>query len=264
MTKNILKKYSNDAINYVCNNSSTILSYLGGVGIVSTAVMAAKATPKALYLLEVQEELKEENYGKPLTKFERFLAVVPAYFPTILMGGATMACVLGANRISKDREAMLISAYSYLNVSYNEYKDKVKELFGEDKEKEVRAAIARDHYIHTDHGEDNITIYDEYGKRYFQTTMTKFKDAIYNINKMYNFTGEMTLNNFYEFFDLEPIPGGDILGWSVMKDLECCGVAWIDIKLEPLEMSDDLECYVIEFNVDPSDDFGCWAIPSPY
>ena len=264
MTKNILKKYSNDAINYVCNNSSTILSYLGAAGVVTTAIMTAKATPKALYLLGVQEDLKEEKYGKPLTKFERFLAVVPAYFPTMLMGGATMACIIGSNQISKNREAMLISAYSYLNVSYNEYKDKVKELFGDDKEKEVRAAIAKDHYIHTKNDNADITIYDEYGKRYFQISKDKYKDILYDINRMYNFTGEMTLNNFYEFFDLEPIPGGDILGWSVMKDLECCGISWIDVKLEPLEMVDNLECYVMTYNVDPSDDFGSWTIPTPY
>lgn len=264
MNKNILKKHCNDTINYIYNNSSTILSYLGGVGVITTAVMAAKATPKALYLLEVQEEYKEETYGESLTRFEKFITIIPAYLPTILMGSATMACILGADRISKEREAMLISAYSYLNVSYKEYKDKVKEIFGEDKEKEVRAAIARDHYIHSENIDDNITIYDEYGKRYFQTTMKKFKDAIYDINKMYNFTGEMTLNNFYEFFDIDPIPGGDILGWSAMKDLECCGISWIDINLEPLEMSDNLECYVMNFNVEPSDDFGCWTIPNPY
>ena len=69
----------------------------------------------------------------------------------------------------------------------------------------------------------------------------------------------MTLNNFYEFFDLDPIPGGDILGWSALKDYECCGISWIDVRLEKMEMIDDMEAYCMMYNVDPSDDYGCWV-----
>ena len=41
--------------NLCVENSASILTGLGVVGVVSTAVLAAKATPKALYLLEEKE-----------------------------------------------------------------------------------------------------------------------------------------------------------------------------------------------------------------
>ena len=179
------------------------------------------------------------------------------------MGVGTSACILGAHNISKEREAALISAYSYLNTSYNEYKDKVKELFGEEKEQQVRDAIAQSHKT-IEKEEDTLLLYDEYGKRYFNISPAKYNDALYKLNRMYNFTGEMTLNNFYEFFDLDPIPGGDILGWSALKDFECTGISWIDVTLRPMEMPDDCECFAMEYNVEPSDDIASWINNLPY
>lgn len=260
MNKLDIQQICQGVTSYIYDNSATILTILGSAGVITTAVMSSKAVPKAQLLLEQKETFKMDEYGEQLTKFERMLAVMPAYIPTILMGAGTIACILGANHINKQQQAALYSAYAYLSCSFGEYKEKVKELFGEDKEREVRAAIAKDKKMEIHEKlEDSLTLYDEWGQRYFTITKDKYQRAIYEINKMYNFTGEMTLNNLYEFFDLDPIPGGDFLGWSALKDFECCGVAWINIKLTPLEMVDDHEVYVLEFNIDPSNDFAYWT-----
>ena len=253
----------NNAYDYIERNNTTILTGLGIAGVVGTAVLAVKGKPKADKLLKEKEEYKRLHYNEDLTRFETFLAVVPAYIPAILMGVGTSACILGAHNISKEREAALISAYSYLNTSYNEYKDKVKELFGEEKEQQVRDAIAQSHKT-IKKEEDTLLLYDEYGKRYFNISPAKYNDALYKLNRMYNFTGEMTLNNFYEFFDLDPIPGGDVLGWSALKDFECTGISWIDVTLRPMEMPDDCECFAMEYNVEPSDDIASWINNLPY
>lgn len=245
--------------NYIEKHDTTILSYMAVAGVCSTAYLAVKAKPKAERLLKEKYEYKNAYYGEELTPFERFLAVTPAYLPAALMGMGTIACILGANHISKEKEAMLTSAYAYLNCNYNEYRKKVKELFGEEGERQVREAIAKDHKENVQPEEEKLLIYDDYGKRYFRIEPTKYQDALYQLNRMYNFTGEMTLNNFYEFFDLDPIPGGDILGWSALKDYECCGISWIDVRLEKMEMIDDMEAYCMMYNVDPSDDYGCWV-----
>lgn len=259
MKKELVQKFVK-AGNYLERNNTTILSCMGVAGVFGTAYLAVKAKPKADQLLEEKADYKWHHYATELTRFEKFLAVVPAYIPTVLMGMGTAACILGANHISKEKEAMLTSAYAYLNCNYNEYRKKVKELFGEEGERQVREAIAKDHAVQNKPDEEEkLLIYDDYGKRYFQIEPTKYQDALYQLNRMYNFTGEMTLNNFYEFFDLDPIPGGDILGWSALKDYECCGISWIDVRLEKMEMIDDMDAYVMLYNVDPSDDYGCWV-----
>ena len=86
----------NKVKNFCSNNSVNILTGLGVIGVASTAVLAAKATPKALYLLEQKEEFKQAEYGYSLTKTEKVLAVAPAYIPAVLTGLATVTCILGA------------------------------------------------------------------------------------------------------------------------------------------------------------------------
>lgn len=261
MHRTTMRKITN-ICNYIGGHNTTILSCMGVCGVFGTAYLAAKAKPKAEKLLDEAIFYKWEYYKEDLTRFERFLAVIPAYIPTILMGLGTTACILGANKISKEREAMLLSAYSYLNCSYNEYREKVKEIFGPEKEQEVKEAIAKDHYVARIVNQDDLlTIYDEYGQRYFEIERAVFNNALYNINRMYNFTGEMSLNDFYEFFDLEPIPGGDLMGWAALKDFECFGVAWIDVVLHEMEMPDDSLCYYMKFNISPAEDYSNWTMP---
>ena len=256
-----IKRGCHEVGHYVRKNSPAILTGLSIVGTAATAVMAVKATPKAIQILEEQEEFKQERYGEPLTKFEKALVLTPVYLPSFLMGLGTVGCILGAHKINKERQVMLTSAYSFLNANFNEYKNKVKELYGEESERKVRESISKDNLDMTVISEDELSIYDEFGGRHFTIKPSDFQDALYKLNRMYNFTGEMTLNNFYEFFGLDPIPGGDLLGWSALKDFECTGISWIDVTLEKIDMIDDYECFAMKYNVEPADDFGCWTMP---
>ena len=129
---------------YTKKNASTILTCLGALGVVGTTLSAIKATPKAIELLDNEEDMKIERDGQYLTNFEKALVVAPVYFPTILFGTATITCIFGANMLNKKQQAVLTSAYAYLNSSFNEYKDKVKAIYGEDEEKRVREEIAKD------------------------------------------------------------------------------------------------------------------------
>ena len=79
-------------------NSATILTCLGGVGVIATSIMAVKATPKALKIIEKAEEEK----GEELTKTEIVKAAGVVYIPTVLTGVSTIACIFGANVLNID------------------------------------------------------------------------------------------------------------------------------------------------------------------
>lgn len=112
--------------------------------------MSVKATPKAVKLLEKSEKEK----GEKLTKIEAVKTAAPAYIPAAILGLSTIACIFGANILSKNSQASLASAYAVLDRSYKEYRNKVNELYGEEAEDKVKNEIANDHYEEYEEDED--------------------------------------------------------------------------------------------------------------
>lgn len=237
---------------YVKKNSPTILTCIGAVGVVSTAVSAIQSTKKAIDKLEQFEE--------PISKTEKALVLAPIYFPTVVLGAATITCIFGANTLNQKKQAMLTSAYAYLNTSFNEYKDKVKAIYGEDGEKRVREELARDKYVKQNIPEssEEMLFFDEYSGRYFETTLFDLQNAMYRLNRVFALEGYANLNDFYEYVNLPQIEYGAVLGWSGCKCWEVHNNSWIDIKWEDMEMADGLIAHAIHFPIPPEEDYENW------
>jgi hypothetical protein len=238
---------------YTKKNASTILSCLGALGVVGTTLSAIKATPKAI-------EVLEERDNQSLTTFEKALVVAPVYFPTILFGTATVTCIFGANMLNKKKQATLVSAYAYLNSSFNEYKDKVKAIYGEDGEKRVRDELAKDKYIQQSMSESDkdILFFDEYSGRYFESTLFNLQNAVYKLNRTFALEGYTNLNEFYRYVDLPETEYGEVLGWSGLKCWEVFNNAWIEIKWEDMELPDGLVAQAIRFTIPPEEGYEEW------
>lgn len=118
----------------------TVLTCAAAAGVVGTAVLTAKATPKALELLRLAEEEKQEE----LTVLEKIKTAAPAYIPAILVGASTIICMFGANGLNKKQQASLASAYALLDRSYREYVEKSKEMYGEESDAYIRQEIVKD------------------------------------------------------------------------------------------------------------------------
>ena len=236
-------------------NGATILTCIGGVGVVATSVLAVKATPKAMKRLDQAKEEKGEN----LTKFEMVQVAAPAYIPAVVAGASTIACIFGANVLNKRQQASLASAYALLDQSYKEYKGKVQELFGEDANDKVNEAIARDKYdeekVKTSSEAENKLFYDSFSGRYFESTIEKVQRAEYQINRDLNMREWATLNEFYEYIGLDPIPGGDDLGWSPGMNMDHYWQEWIDFGHTKTIVGDDLECITITIFAEPTLDW---------
>lgn len=56
----------------------------------------------------------------------------PSYAPAVLIGVATVTCVIGANLLTSRRQANIASAYALVNESYKQYQNKVREIYGDE------------------------------------------------------------------------------------------------------------------------------------
>ena len=223
-------------------NGPTILTCIGSVGVVITSVMAIKATPKAILLLE---DARDEK-GNDLTKFEKVMVAGPAYIPTIIVGTSTIACVFGANILNQRQQAALMSAYALLDSTYKEYQSKIVDLYSEEADSRVKKEIAKDKYLGDDKLVDNDALfYDEFSGRYFESTNAKVLKAEYETNKKISDHGGACLNDFYRALGLEPTKYGDRLGWPV-NDLS------LDFRHEKFILDDGLEGCIITFVQKPT------------
>lgn len=241
---------------YLKRNSSTVLTCVGVVGVVATAISAAKATPKAIYILN---ELEVKNRDS-LTGFEKIRAVWPLYIPTVMIGSATIACLIGANVLNQRQQAALTSAYIFLDQSFKDYKQKVAELYGDDANSNIRAAIAKAKYSDVDiqpKGDETLLFFEEHYGQYFERSMLQVMDAEYLLNRKFAMEGEVSLNDFFEFLGLSEMEIGDVLGWSQEMICDYPNPAWIDFEHQLVRMDDGMECYIINMLVTPKAGYDC-------
>lgn len=224
-------------------NASTILTCVGGIGVVATAVVAVKDTPKAMQIIEK----KTEEKGEDLTTIEKIKVAGPVYIPAIAIGVSTLACIFGANALSKRSQASLVSAYALLDNSYKEYKKKVEELYGEGADARVKGEVVRDKYNETDvpREDEKQLFYDYFSERYFESTMEEVLKAEYELNRELHTKDYAYLNEFYDLLGLDHIQSGWDLGWSTGALLSHYWKTWIDFRHEKVEMEDGMECYII-------------------
>lgn len=235
---------------FLKRHASTILTCAGGAGVITTSVMAVKATPKALALLE---NAKEEK-GEDLTKLETIKIAGPAYIPSVIIGASTIACIFGANALNKRQQAALMSVYALLDSSYKNYKNKVLELYGEDANQRVKEEIAKDKYDEDPQEvEDGKQLfYDDYSQRYFESTTEDVLRAENELNRMLAMEYGVCLNKFYELLGIERTDYGDYLGWFSGELVEAYWYSWIDFHHTKVVMEDGLECTIITMGMEPT------------
>lgn len=225
---------------------STILSIVSSLGVVSTAVLSGMATYEAVKTIEKKEAK---------TKKEKFKVAAPIYIPTVLSGVSTIACIISSNMFNKVQQASLASAYALLSSSYKEYRNKLKELHGNDADLEVISNIASEKFPEGEIPEGLELFYDNYSKRYFTMAMEDVILAIYNINRLFSFKGIASINEFYDCLEIPHIDCGDVIGWSSWEMSEGGLIPWIDVHMTPVVPCDGKKYYIIDFDWDPMEGY---------
>lgn len=246
---------------YLKRSSPTILTCVSVIGVVATTVMAVRATPKVMRLIEqseVEKSLKlgqgSESLDGELTPKEIIQLTWKCYIPAAAIGLATISCIFGANVLNKRNQASLISAYAMLSESYQQYRKAANSVYGEDANSKIKAQMAKDTYVSADGysvyssdldpESEKILCYDLFSQRYFTATMAAVLNAQYHVNRNLCLRGDTTINEFYEFLGIDPIDCGDEIGWS-MDELMEGGIMWLDFENSQTVLDDGMECCVI-------------------
>lgn len=250
-TKNLSKVVKGVRLATV-KHSPEILTGIGIAGMITTTIMAVKATPKALDLLaEVKDDHAEDTdkkaYGKDiLTK------VAPVYIPSLIIGGLSTSCLIWASSVNYKRNAALATAYALSESALKEYQEKVVETIGRKKEEEVRAAVVKDR-VDRDHSENREVFitgsgetlcYDPLSDRFFSCNPEKIKRVENRLNREMRYEMYVTLNEFYDEIGLHHTDLGESFGWTIDN-------GYIDIEFVANKTPDDKPYLALQYDVKP-------------
>lgn len=249
MKKPNLSKIVKSVQTTVIKHSPEILTGIGIAGMITTTVMAVKATPKALMLIE---EKKDEEHVDELTPVETIKTTWKCYIPAVITGTLSTACLIGAQSVSAKRNAALATAYTLSETALKEYQEKVVETIGEKKEQVIQDKVAKDkiekdpvknHEVIITQKGDTLC-YDVISGRYFKSDMEKIRKAVNNLNYRLNSEMYISLNEFYYELGLRCTELGNELGWNI-------GDGLIDPKISAQLTEDGEPCLVIDYHIAP-------------
>lgn len=246
-----LSGFSKKAILTFKKHSPEILTGVGIAGMLTTTVLAVKATPEAMR--RIDKKKRDENHKK-LTAVQTVQAAWKCYIPAAVTGITSTACLIGASTLNGRRNAALATAYSLSETALHEYRDKVVETIGEKKEESIRESIDKDRVernppsqeILMAEGCGKTLCYDATFGRYFYSDVETLRHAANKLNRQMNVMSEpyISLNEFYMEINLPTVEAGDALGWNMYKGS-------IELEFSSQLANGSTPCLVMSFKIMP-------------
>lgn len=258
-----------------------IMLTAGLTTLIVATVMACKASMKAQEAIDKSEEdihaVKHEmvindssaQYNKDITMayFRSGMRFTKLYGPSVALGGAGIICILGAHGIMKQRQVALVAAYNLVSTSFNQYKKRIAQELGEDKEYALRHGTTPDTAEGiVDGKKKKIKIQtiteqtkpSEYARFFDESSRYWQADAVANrfflnmkqnyLNDQFLARGHMLLNEVYDELGLPRSSAGCIVGWAKDK-----GDQFIDFGMYRFGNEDFVNGYersvLLDFNV---------------
>lgn len=248
-------------------NSPHIFFAAGVVGVITSAVLACRATLK---LEETVDEVKDEideikdlikqddgrflvtpenkkEYHKALrsTYLRAGVEVGKLYGPSVVIGVASIGCLTGSHVQLTRRNSALTATVGLISQAFEEYRERVREEIGEERESDVYNGIRTEKRV-IDGKKVDVKVLDENGRSPYARTFNQWcpswkRDAYYNrmfvesqqawANEKLRVRGHMLLNDVYDALGMERSQAGTIVGWLYDKDGNTEGDNYIDFNI---------------------------------
>lgn len=279
-------------------HSPEILLTAGVVGVVTSGVMACKSTLKVEAILDESKEkidtihkvaadpdmadrYTEEDSKKDLAivYVQTGVKLAKLYGPSIILGAASLGCIIGSNRILNRRNVALAAAYAALDKDYKGYRSRVIERFGKELDKELKYNIKAEEIEEVtvdENGKEVVTkkTVDVYDPNTYSPYAIVFDDG--NIgwdkdpertkffliqqqnwaNEKLKARGHLFLNEVYDMLGVQRTKAGAQIGW-VYDEKHPVGDNYVDFGIFDLRnpkardfVNGRERVIILDFNVD--------------
>ncbi len=284
--KNAVTSKVGRQILFAQKNSPTLL-FVGGVaGVVTTTVLACKATLKLDEVLQEAEKDRhlaetmdhpmydEEDRKSDLFKIKMRTAgkITRLYSPAIAVGVVSVAMLTGSHVALTRRNTAVMAAYTALDRGFKEYRQRVRDEFGDEKDLEFRhgSTTTKELVVASDGTTKEIEhkvappdVPSIYARFFDETSSSWSRNPGYNqifLNCQQNYAndllrarGHVFLNEVYDMLGLERSKAGAVVGWILTKD----GDNFIDFGIYDQDsdrkrrfVNYDERSILLDFNVD--------------
>lgn len=309
MKKNEIMK----SVNLACNKfgfqlqkkSPEILIAAGIAGVIVSAVMACKATIKAQEVAEDAKDTIDEIHaieesgvtkaGNPYsaddtkkdlttTYVQTGIKYVKLYAPAVIVGAASVTCILMSHKMMKQRMVAVAAALSATDKAFKDYRNRVVERFGEQVEKELRYNIkakeVKQTIVDEDGKEKKVKVpvdvpaaegwdpsqYSPYARIFDETHPQWTKDPEMNqyylkarqaqATDMLRTRGHLFLNEVYDMLGFPRTKAGAVVGWLYDPKRPELGDTYVDFGMHEVHqlsegdfVSGNTHSFILDFNV---------------
>lgn len=262
-------------------HGSLVMTIVAGIGVVATGILAAKARPeaderitrakedKATAEAEEKGEMPDFDHVK-LTRFETVKAAAPAYVKAIIVGGLTIALIVGCHVVNARQIGDLAAGYNVAQVvsdKAKKYREAVKEEVGEEKEAEIKAkadkayaddvaVVLEDEFTSADiehqayiTGHGMQLFYDPYAAQYFYSSREFIIERscdLFSQNEC-----SISYDEFRDAIDLPDAGATHYIGWDMNSGASGCSRIRVEFHGDYQLSPNGFPYTVIGFNSDP-------------
>jgi hypothetical protein len=227
-------------------HSPTILFAVGIVGMGATVITACKATLKVegvlddhqtmvetIKTVEISERYSEKDRKQDLTKLHIRSAgrLSALYAPSVALGIISVAALTGSHKILSSRNAALTASYAAVDKAFKEYRTRVTEELGEDKDREFRYGVETEtRMVEDKNGPKKKEVkvagsgrHSMYARMFNEYNPNWNNHAEYNIaflrlqqnwaNDRLRSRGHLFLNEVYDQLGMDHSKEGAVVGW---------------------------------------------------
>nr|DAO87407.1 MAG TPA: hypothetical protein [Caudoviricetes sp.] len=287
----VLKKYSPE-----------ILTAAGVIGTVGSTVLACKATLKVEDILdeakkksnlinavhdgeiEVDAEYTDKDYSKDLlvNRTQTAVKLIKLYGPAITLGALSITAILGGQHILRKRNVAVMAAYKLCEESFNNYRSRVKDELGEEKDRQFYYGITEETVKDKVKSKDGKTktvttkvekapdhLYSQYARFFDEANVNWNKSPEQNMyflkmvqnqmNDKLKARGHVFLNEVYDALGFDRSEAGQLVGWVWNKDNTAmeAGDGYIDFGIfdgnsyaKRAFVNGDERSILLDFNID--------------